>query len=62
VIEFLVAYSFAGTSSHTPDLRGGDTVAWLYNPAGDLRGCQQYDAGAFADASTPAADADAGAE
>jgi hypothetical protein len=60
VIEFLVAYSFAGTSSHTPDGRGGDTIVWFYDPIGDLGGCPRYDAGAFGDASAPAADADAG--
>ncbi len=61
VIEFLVAYSFEGTSSHTPGSTGGDTIAWFYNPAGDLAGCPQYDAGAFADAGVPPPDAADGA-
>lgn len=43
VIEFMVARSFRGTSAHTPDPTGGDTVTWFYNPAGTFEGCPTWE-------------------
>jgi hypothetical protein len=68
VVEFLVAYSFRGSTAHAPDPTGGDSVTWFYNPSGDLSGCPSFDggaldAGADGDAGTDADDAgDAGAD
>ena len=63
----VVALGFLGSDqvpeAHTPNSRGGDSVAWFYSPAGDLAGCPVHDAGPFADGGFPAADAaDGGAE
>jgi hypothetical protein len=57
VIEIVVGLSFegqSGTGAHAPLDPGGDSVAWFYNPSGDLEGCPMLDAGI--EASAPATD------
>jgi hypothetical protein len=38
-IDFVVALGFDPGSLHTPDSRGGDSVAWFYDPSGGFAGC-----------------------
>ena len=44
-IEFLVAIRFNAQAPRVPNPPGGDSVAWFYNPSGDLDGCPVFDAG-----------------
>lgn len=57
VLEFVVAYAFRGDfgspASRLPDVRGGDSVAWIVSPGGDVAGCPVADAGAIFEEAGP---------